>query len=81
MFYHMRTRTTLILPENLMRALKRRAAERGQTLSDVVAETLQMGLARIDDEGVLTPLPTYAMGKPQVDLSDRDRLYDVMEED
>lgn len=35
----MNSRTTLILPDELMRELKRRVAERGETLSAVVEET------------------------------------------
>ncbi len=78
---HMNSRTTLILPDELMRELKRRAAERGKTLSAVVEEALRRGL---DAQGIpvaVEPLPTYAMGTPQADLGDRDDLYRVMEEE
>ena len=75
----MRTKTTLILPDLLMRELKRRGAERGQTLSAVVEETLQRGLAEPARTGDLPPLPTHRMGRPRVDVADRDQLYRVME--
>lgn len=39
-------KTTLIIPDNLVRELKRLAAERGQTLSAVVAEVMRRGLER-----------------------------------
>jgi hypothetical protein len=76
----MKTKTTLILPDHLMRELKRRAAERGETLSALVAETLQRGLSEPVRAGDPTPLPTHRMGRPRVDLADRDRLYRIMEE-
>jgi hypothetical protein len=76
----MKTKTTLILPEHLMRELKRRAASRGQTLSDVVAEALQRGLRETEEAGALAPLPIHHMGRPRIDLADRDRLYRLMEE-
>ncbi len=73
-----RMKTTLVLPDNLVRTIKRRAAERGTTLSQVVAEALTRGLeaAPITD---LPPLPTHRMGTPRVDVADRNALYDAME--
>jgi hypothetical protein len=72
-------KTTLIIPDSLVRALKRRAAERGTTLSAVVAEVLRRGLES-SPEGELPELPTYRMGRPKVDIADRDALYRAMEE-
>jgi len=72
-------KTTLILPDHLVRALKHRAAEQGTTLSAVVAEALRRGLAEppvVD----LPPLPSHHMGQPLVDVADRDALYRAMEE-
>lgn len=76
MINHMRT--TLVLPDHLMRTIKRRAAERGTTLSQVVAEALTRGLeaAPVPD---LPPLPTHRMGRPRVDVADRNALYDAMD--
>ena len=76
----MKTKTTLILPYQLMRELKRRAAARGETLSQVVEEALQRGLARSSVGDEVPPLPTHRMGRPRVDLADRDQLYRAMEE-
>jgi hypothetical protein len=76
MIFHMKT--TLIIPDTLMRELKRRAARRGETLSAVVAEALRRGL----DEPApaeLPPLPVHAMGRPLVDVADRDALLRAME--
>jgi hypothetical protein len=73
-------KTTLILPDHVVRDLKRRAAKRGETLSAVVAETLRRGLAAPEPPADLPPLPVYRMGPPRVDLADRDALYRAMEE-
>jgi hypothetical protein len=76
MLFHMKT--TLIIPDPLVRALKRRAAERGTTLSAVVAEALRRGLEELP-ETELPPLPSYPLGRPRVDVADRDALYRAME--
>ncbi len=73
-----RMKTTLVLPDNLVRTIKRRAAERGTTLSQIVAEALTRGL-EIAPAIDLAPLPTHRMGKPRVDVADRNALYDAME--
>jgi hypothetical protein len=74
-------KTTLIIPDPLMRELKRRAAERGVTLSSVVAEALRRGLIEPGSRPAPAPLPTFRMGRPLVDVSDRDALFRAMEED
>ncbi len=71
-------KTTLILPDSLVRTLKRRAADRGTTLSDVVAEALRRGLQK-EPEPELRPLPVYSLGVARVDVADRDALYQEME--
>lgn len=77
MLFHMKT--TLVLPDHVVRELRRRAARRGETLSAVVAEALRRGLAAPDAPGELPPLPTHQMGRPLVDLADRDALYRAMD--
>jgi hypothetical protein len=64
-----------------MRALKREAAQRGETLSAIVAEVLHRGLTGPDThKGAHVPqLPTHNMGKPRVDVADRDSLQRAME--
>lgn len=73
-------KTTLIIPDELMRELKRRAADRGATLSAVVAETLRRGLQEPAEAGELPPLPRHPMGRPKVDVADRDALFRAMED-
>jgi len=76
MLFHMKT--TLIIPDPLMRELKRQAARRRETLSAIVAETLRRGLDA-PPAARLQPLPTHRMGRPLVDVADRDALYRAME--
>jgi hypothetical protein len=71
-------KTTLIIPDTLMRELKRRAVRRGETLSAVVAEVLRRGLEE-SAPAKLPALPVHAMGCPLVDVADRDALLRVME--
>lgn len=73
-------KTTLIIPDQVFRELKRRAARKRETLSAVVEEVLRCGLrAQANDREDLPPLPVHDMGAPLVDLADRDALYRAME--
>lgn len=72
-------RTALIIPDNLVRELKRLAAERGQTLSAVVAEVMRRGLERRPFPEDLPLLTTHKLGRPKVNVADRDALHRAME--
>lgn len=72
-------KTTLILPDPLMVALKRRAAERGTSLSALAAELLRRGL----DEQPRAPYePNFPVfhgtGPALVDLSDWNAVQDTL---
>jgi hypothetical protein len=76
-------RTTVRLPEDLMKAAKRRAVETGRTLTQVIEGALRLELAR-GRQAVASPqpeIPTYGSGGvlPGVDLDDSAALLDVME--
>jgi len=79
MIFHMRT--TLIIDDALFRQLKRRAAEEGRTLSEVTQEALRRGLAPREPRRRprRVKLPTFHMGKPLVDLADRNQVYDLLD--
>ena len=76
-------RTTLNLDDTLMRAVKRRAADSGLTITRIIEASLRETLAR-DEAARVRPfrlrLPVVK-GRPRqgVDLSDRDALYEIME--
>jgi hypothetical protein len=79
MFFHMRT--TLVIADALFRELKKRAAEENRTLSEVTEDALRRGLARrpAPRRSARVKLRSFAMGKPTVDLADRDQLLDILD--
>lgn len=78
MIFHMRT--TLVIDDALFRELKKRAAEENRTLSEITQETLRRGLSRAPTRRkTRAKLPTFAMGKPAVDLAERDQLFDILD--
>lgn len=83
MVCHMKT--TLNIDDTVMQALREEAARRGTTMSALV----EAGLRRIlfVDPSTetpcdpLPPLPTWRGGEMLVDVSNRDELYRVMDEE
>lgn len=78
-------RTTVDIPEALLREAKERAVRRGTTLGQVVEDALRASFVRSDsaaEEGPVV-LPTYGEGGvlPGVDLDDSAALLDLMERD
>jgi hypothetical protein len=76
-------RTTLVIPEPVCRRAKAVARRQGKTLSGLVTEALSARLAREENQVREVPA-TYrvtpaAMGKPAVDVSDRNALFQAME--
>jgi hypothetical protein len=75
-------RTTLLLDERCFVELKRLAAAQRRTLSAVVNQFLQTGLVqarRGRRPAPAPPLPKHDLGRPHVDVADRNELYRVME--
>lgn len=74
-------RTTLVLEEGCMEAVRQLAARESKTISEVVNTLLVEGLQRRSDRSAPEPfrLPKFRMGRPRVDLGDRDALESVME--
>jgi hypothetical protein len=79
MLKHMK-RTSLILEDSCMAGIRELAHRQGRQMSQVVNELLSEGLLRHQAQ---TPsefeLPQFEMGRPRVDLADRDALESVME--
>lgn len=74
-------RTTVRLPDDLMRAAKRRASQTGRTLTQLLEDCLRAELSQARGaKRICEPLPTYGgQGlRPGVDLSDASSLEDVM---
>ena len=73
-------KTTLVIPDPVMKRVKVEAARRGTTLSDLVESALRAYLdAAPTATTVLPPLPTFDGGGPLVNIADREALYLVME--
>jgi plasmid stability protein len=72
-------RTTLALDDDLLRALKRRAAEEGTTLQAVVNDVLRQAIAAPRKGKFKLRLRGWsATLQAGVDLADRDKLFDLM---
>lgn len=76
-------RTTVQLPDDLLKAAKRHAVDTGRTLTAVIEDALRATLAGADAQGRPEPvdLPTYGSGGglPGVDLDDAAALLDLMD--
>jgi hypothetical protein len=76
-------RTTVRLDDELLAAAKRRAADTGRTLTDVIADALRRELAVAPATAASGPveLPTFGGNglQPGVDLDDTAGLLDLME--
>lgn len=76
-------RTTIRLPDDLLRDAKRLAAESGRTLTSVIEDSLRAALGRDDGKNEVEPvhLTTFGGGwtLPGVDLDDSASLLDRME--
>jgi hypothetical protein len=74
-------RTTLVLEDGCMEAVRELARKENRTLSEVVNDLLAEGVARrkAGPTGGAIELPRHSMGKPRVNLADRDALEALME--
>ena len=77
-------RTTLVIPDPVYKRAKQSARELGCTLSRLVTEPIEIRLAaqanRVAEKRSPYWVKQISMGKPKVDLNNRDALYRVMEE-
>jgi len=77
MVSHMKT--TLNLPDAVMRRLKAEAHRQGRTMSDLVETALRLFLKQTRKTHEVPSLPSFAGGRAHVDVADRDALYRRME--
>jgi hypothetical protein len=78
MVFHMKT--TLTIDDKVMKRLKREAAQRGCTMSELVESALRLFLQSRKSPTTLAPLPGFHGGAELVDVANREALYDAMEE-
>ncbi len=77
-------RTTLNIDDGIMSLVKKRAAETGRTITEVVEQALRKevsGQAPRTDRFTLRWSPVAGGTQPGVGLADRDSLYSAMERD
>ena len=76
-------RTTINLPDSLVRAAKERAAAEGRTLTSLIAEGLRSVLQADARAASVDPLPAFGSSseQPRVDLRDRDALWKALDAD
>jgi len=72
-------KTTVVLDDALVARLKREAARRNRSMSEIVEMALHLLFKAPRRATRLPKLPRYGMGKELVDIADRDALYDAME--
>ena len=78
-------KATFDIDEGLMRQLSEAAKRRGTTASALVEAAIKEAVKDVPDAGSTTetelrPLPSWSMGKPLVDISNREELYDKLED-
>ena len=74
-------KTTLNINDAVMRELKREAAKRGCTMGVLVESALRLFLkASKKPPAELPPLPTFNGGRELVDFSNREAMYDALED-
>ena len=75
----MGVKTTLIIPDLVFRDLKRRAAERKETMSALVTECLVRGLKETRKAKRPFRFPTFKMGPARINVANREELYEFLE--
>ena len=72
-------KTTLNIDDRVMARLKAEAQRQGRTMSQLVEIALRMLLDRKESPPELPPLPSFPMGRAQVDVSNREALDDFLD--
>lgn len=76
-------RTTLSIDDELVEFAKRRAAERGKTLGQVVEDALRRELATASADAPRPTVPVFRGGngpRPGVDLTSNRALYELLDD-
>jgi ribbon-helix-helix CopG family protein len=79
MVFHMKT--TLIIHDTVMERLRQKAARTGFTISEMVEAALRMYLKERPPAKDLPPLPSWHGGRFLVDITDREAMYNALEQD
>jgi len=74
---------TLNIADPVMEQLRREAARQNKTMSELVEAALRLLFhsTRRAKKKKLRPLPTFHGGAPLIDVSNREQLYDLLDQD
>ena len=73
-------RTTLVLDDNLLRQMKKKAADEGRSLQAVANELIRRGLATRPHQNYRLRLQGWqAELQPGIDILDRNSLFEAMD--
>lgn len=73
-------KTTLVLPQELVAALRERARAQGCSMSSIAEQALSAHLLALEDQSIPDLiLPTFEVGELLVDVDDREALAEAME--
>lgn len=74
-------KTILIIDDIVMAKVREEAARSGRTISEIVEAGLRLALAPSSTRKAkkLPPLPAYTSGGMNVDITDREALYDFLD--
>ena len=75
----MKVKTTLKIDDSVMSRLKKEAARRGCTTSELVESALRVVLQSEKVQNKIPALPKFKSGGSLVDIADREALYHAME--
>lgn len=75
-------RTTLVLEDSLLKQIKKRAADEGRSFQALANDLLRRALAQPASKSYRLKLrPWKAELRPGVDISDRNSLFDVFDQE
>jgi hypothetical protein len=73
-------KTTLVLPQELVAALRERARAQGCSMSSIAEQALSAHLLALEDSSIPDlKLPSFEVGELLVDIADREALEEAME--
>jgi len=67
-------KTTLAIPDPVLRDLKKRAVDRNTTISELATEYPRQDLQRWPKPKRLPRPPSFKMGPPLIDITSRDEM-------
>jgi hypothetical protein len=72
-------RTTIDLDASVLEQLRRRAAAEHKSMGQLASERLAISLRETPGEPAPLRWPTTRMGRPRIDLQDKDALWSALE--